>query len=54
MSERVESRANWIVAAGLILLSLVPAIAGTVRLIELASNDVIDASNARFFAAPLP
>lgn len=54
MSEQVESRANWLIPAGLILLSLVPAIAGTVRLSELATNAPINPANARFFATPLP
>lgn len=31
-------RANWLIPAGRILLSLVPAIAGTHRLVELASG----------------
>jgi uncharacterized membrane protein len=38
----------------LIALSLVPAIAGIVRLTELAVGDEITAANARFFAMPLP
>lgn len=49
-----RSRSNWLIPAGLILLSLVPAIAGTHRLVELASGAVITPANARFFAAPLP
>ena len=42
------------IPAGLILLSLVPAAAGTVRLAELARGAAITAANARFFAMPLP
>ncbi|MEO7085110.1 MAG: DUF2306 domain-containing protein [Gemmatimonadaceae bacterium] len=38
----------------LVLLSLVPAIAGTARLAELASGAKVTAANARFFAMPLP
>jgi len=38
----------------LIVLSLVPAIAGTMRLAELASGADVTAANARFFAQPLP
>ncbi len=38
----------------LILLSLVPSIAGTVRLTELVRGAEITAANARFFSKPLP
>ena len=47
-------RSDWLVPAMLILLSLVPAAAGTARLAELASDAEITAANARFFAMPLP
>ena len=47
-------RSEWIVPALLILLSLVPAVAGTARLAELASGAEATASNARFLARPLP
>jgi uncharacterized membrane protein len=48
------SRSSWLIPAGLILLSVVPAIAGTHRLVELAKGAEITPANARFFAAPLP
>jgi hypothetical protein len=38
----------------LILLSLVPAVAGTARLAELASDAPVTQANSRFFAQPLP
>ena len=38
----------------LILLSLVPAIAGTARLAELAGGAEVTPTNARFFAQPIP
>lgn len=47
-------RSDWLVPAGLILLSLVPAIAGTARLGQLASGSTVTPENARFFAAPVP
>lgn len=47
-------RSEWLVPAMLILLSLVPAAAGTVRLVELAHGAAVTAANARFFAVPLP
>ena len=49
-----SARAEWLIPAGLIALSVVPAAFGTVRLVELAGGAEITAENARFFAAPLP
>lgn len=50
----VSRRSEWIVPAALILLGLVPAVAGTARLSELAGGAEITEANARFFATPLP
>src|SRR3954462_264907 len=47
-------RSEWRVPAGLIALSIVPSIAGTLRLAELARGAAVTAANARFLAAPLP
>ncbi|MDR7158403.1 DUF2306 domain-containing protein [Arthrobacter sp. BE255] len=47
-------RAQWPVPAGLILLSLIPVIAGAARLTELTSGAAITPQNARFFASPVP
>lgn len=44
----------WLLPAALIMLSLVPAVAGTARLAELASGADITTANARFFEKPLP
>lgn len=49
-----STRADWLVPAALLALSLVPAIAGTVRLAGLASGEAMTLDNARFVAAPLP
>lgn len=49
-----STRSSWLIPIGLIALSLVPAIAGTVRLTQLAGGAEITAENARFFAAPIP
>lgn len=49
-----STRSDWLVPAALIALSLVPAAAGTVRLVELAHSAEITAANARFHAQPLP
>ena len=46
--------AEWRIPALLVLLSLVPAIMGTVRLAQLAGGATVTPENARFFAQPLP
>jgi uncharacterized membrane protein len=50
----VSRRFGWHIPALLILLSLVPAVFGTARLVELARGAEITPANARFFATPLP
>ena len=40
--------------AGLILLSLIPVIAGAARMTELTGGAAITPQNARFFASPVP
>ena len=45
---------EWLVPTGLIILSVVPVIAGAFRLTELSSGAQVTAANARFFASPLP
>lgn len=49
-----STKTDWLLPAGLIALSLVPMMAGTVRLVELGGGAPITPDNARFFAAPLP
>ena len=44
----------WLVPAGLVLLGLVPAVAGTARLAELAGAPEVTAANERFVNMPLP
>lgn len=51
---RSTSRREWLVPVGLLLLSLVPALGGSVRLAELGSDPVLTAENARFVTQPLP
>ena len=48
------TRADWLIPAGLLVLALIPAIAGAVRVAGLASGAEITPENARFVAAPLP
>jgi uncharacterized membrane protein len=47
-------QSEWLVPAGLLLLALIPALAGTFRLVELGSGADITEENARFFASPAP
>lgn len=54
MVSTTRSKADALLPAGLIALSLIPVGAGTVRLVELARGGEITAANARFFAAPVP
>ena len=44
---------DWLVPVGLVGLSAVPILAGTVRLSQIASG-VVTAENARFLGAPVP
>ena len=50
----LSRRSDWLIPTLLILLSFVPAVAGTARLTELARGAEVTAANARFFAQPLP
>lgn len=50
---RPNPRTRWLVPAALILLSLVPIIAGTVRLTDLSGGQITP-DNARFFDSPVP
>ena len=45
---------QWPVPTALILLSLIPVLAGAVRLTELTGGAAITPQNARFFASPVP
>jgi uncharacterized membrane protein len=49
-----QRRADALVPALLVLLSLVPATFGTIRLAQLAGGATVTPDNARFFAQPLP
>lgn len=49
-----SATADWLIPASLVFLSLVPVIAGAVRLNGLAGGAEITPENARFFADPLP
>jgi uncharacterized membrane protein len=51
---RTPRRSDWMIPTLLILLSLVPAIAGTAKLAALAGGAEVTPENARFFAQPVP
>ncbi|GAB4085163.1 DUF2306 domain-containing protein [Myceligenerans cantabricum] len=52
---RPRSRpADWLVPSGLVLLSLVPVLAGSMRVAELAGDPAVTAENARFVEMPAP
>ena len=53
-NRKKTNKSEWLVPAGLILLSLVPVLAGTARIVELSGNTAVTADNARFFASPIP
>lgn len=49
-----RARAQWLAPAGLIILSLIPILAGAFRLTELTGGAAITPQNARFFDSPVP
>jgi len=49
-----QSRVEWLIPVGLIALSIIPLLAGVVRLAELSSGATITIENARFHETPLP
>ena len=51
---RTNGASQWLPPVGLVVLSLIPVLAGSVRLTELLSGAEITANNARFFTSPLP
>ncbi len=48
-----SAKSDWLIPAGLVALSGIPAVAGIFRLVQLGSGE-ISPDNARFFAAPWP
>ncbi|GAA1953455.1 DUF2306 domain-containing protein [Microbacterium deminutum] len=49
-----RSRVPWLAPTGLILLALIPLLAGGMRLTELAGNPTPTPANARFLDSPAP
>ncbi|MFG1833926.1 DUF2306 domain-containing protein [Micromonospora chersina] len=50
----LSAKREWLVPAGLIMLSAVPVIAGAARTAELTGGATVTPDNARFFASPVP
>src|SRR5665647_920694 len=48
-----STKSDWLIPAGLLVLSIVPVLAGAIRLVQLGGMQ-ITSDNARFFAEPLP
>lgn len=53
-NKKKDNKFEWLIPTALIILSLVPALAGSARLIELSSDAEITPANARFYGSPLP
>jgi hypothetical protein len=51
---RRRRRSPWLAPAGLILLCLVPVVAGASRVSQLSTGATVTAENARFFDSPIP
>lgn len=49
-----KPRGRWLAPTGLILLSLIPVIAGAARLTELTGGAIATEQNARFLDSPIP
>mgnify|MGYP003526167529 FL=1 len=47
-------KSNWLVPFALILLSIVPMLAGAVRLFQICNAAPVTSENLRFMTAPLP
>ena len=53
-AKTTSARAGWMGPAGLIVMSLAPALGGAVRLADTVGSSAITPENARFMAMPLP
>lgn len=49
-----KARGQWLAPTGLILLALIPILAGAMRLTELTGNPIQTPSNSRFLDSPVP
>jgi uncharacterized membrane protein len=53
-NKKKVNKYEWLIPTALIILSLVPAMAGTARVVELSTGAEITSANARFFDSPVP
>lgn len=51
---KTKGNSNWLVPFVLILLSMIPMLAGAVRLFQISNAEPITSENVRFMTAPLP
>lgn len=51
---RPRTRGHWLIPVGLILLTLIPIISGSFRLVQLSGGPELTAEAARFTDSPLP
>ena len=49
-----STKSDWLIPGALVALSLLPALAGIMRFVEVAGGAVVTPANARFLAAPVP
>jgi len=49
-----SKRRAWLIPVGLIVLSLVPILAGALRITELTTGGEVTPANERFFSSPIP
>lgn len=54
MTTQTRARPQWRVPAGLLVLSFVPVVAGSLRMAELTGGAEVTTENARFVASPIP
>lgn len=52
--QKKQTKTEWIIPIGLILLGIVPVLAGAARIVELSSGAEITPANTRFFTSPIP
>jgi hypothetical protein len=54
ISENImKKKSDWLIPAGLMLLTIVPSIAGAMRVAGIVQGGPVTAENARFFSAPV-
>lgn len=49
----MKKKSDWLIPLGLMLLTIVPSIAGAMRVVGIAQGGPVTSENARFFSAPV-